>query len=99
MRLRIAIVLLALVVLPAIAFAVAKSHPASSAVSPGTAYVTTVKTKPGDTLQMDVNEWLRKHPYDHCEFQQRTAICATSDPNRIVVFTTTLDSLTIVPSS
>jgi hypothetical protein len=98
-RLRIAIVVLALIVVPAIAFAVAKSHPASPAVSPGTAYVTTIKTKPGDTTQSDANEWLRKHPDDHCEFQQSTAICTTNDPNRIVVFTTTLDSLTTVPSS
>jgi hypothetical protein len=82
-RLRIALIVLALVVLPGIAFAVARDHRATTSVHgwtayAGTAYVTPASVESNGTLKDNITLWLRRHPDGRCDVQRQAAICATA---------------------
>ena len=86
-RLRIALIVLALVVVPAVVFAVAKNHPASHPFVGWTAYVANApnggdaKTKTEKAaLQTAVAEWETNHPGGSCTISDpASANCTTAD--------------------
>jgi len=86
-RLRIALIVLALVVVPAVVFAVAKNHPASPSMVGWTAYVSHTPSS-GDVkanaekkaLQTAVAEWESNHSGGSCTITgPASAYCATAD--------------------
>jgi hypothetical protein len=87
--LRIALIVLALVVAPAVGFAVAESSSNPKPIaSPGTAYLTVTKVPSGD-VKANVATYLRRHHADSCHIQGSGAICATGNPDQVVVIVAT----------
>ena len=76
MRVRIGLVVLALVAIPATVFAVGKSHPNHDFARPGAAYVTPALTASEKSIRSQVVEWVRRHPDAGCQVQNDTAICS-----------------------
>ena len=107
MRLRIALIVLALVVLPALAFAVAENHPASHPVVGWTAYVPptpsagVVNTEAEKAaIQADVAKWETNHPGGSCTISYPDAArCETTDglPADLVAVDTTTITTTSAP--
>jgi hypothetical protein len=88
-RLRIALIVLALVVAPVVVFAVAESSSSPKRIaSPGTAYLTVTKVPSGD-VNANVATYLRHHPADSCHIKGSGAICATANPDQVVVIVAT----------
>ena len=89
MRLRIALIVLALVVAPAVVFAVAESSSSPKRIaSPGAAYLTVTKVPSGD-VSANVANYLRHHPADSCHIKGIGAICSTGNPDQVVVIVAT----------
>ncbi len=87
--LRIALIVLALVVAPAVAFAVAASSSSPKRIaSPGTAYLTVTKVPSGD-VSANVANYLRHHPANSCHVKGSGAICSTGNPDQVVVIVAT----------
>ena len=107
MRLRIALIVLALVVLPALAFAVAENHPASHPVVGWTAYVAPtpsvglVNTEAEKAaIRADVAKWETNHPGGSCTISYPNAArCETTDglPADLVAVDETNVTITSAP--
>jgi hypothetical protein len=106
-RVRITLIVLALVVLPAVAFAVASNHPASHPFVGWTAYVAptpsagVVNTEAEKAaIQADVAKWETKHPGGSCTISYPdTARCETADglPADLVALVATTVTTTSAP--
>jgi hypothetical protein len=106
-RLRITLIILALVVLPAVAFAVARNHPASHPFAGWTAYVApTPSAGVVNTLaekaaiQADVAKWETNHPGGSCTISYPNAArCETADglPADLVAVASTTVTTTGAP--
>ena len=107
MRQPIALIVLALVVLPALAFAVAENHPASHPGVGWTAYVAptpsagVVNTEAEKAaIQADVAKWETNHPGGSCTISYPDAArCETTDglPADLVAVVTTTITTTSAP--
>jgi hypothetical protein len=88
-RLRIALIVLALVVAPVVVFAAAESSSSPKRIaSPGAAYLTVTKVPSGD-VSANVANYLRHHPADSCHIKGNGAICSTANPDQVVVIVAT----------
>jgi hypothetical protein len=103
-RLRIALIVLALVVAPAVAFAVSKNHPAQAPVVGWTAYVApassggAANTKAEQAaIRTDVANWETSHPGGSCTISDPdSAQCQTADG--LPVDFVAIVSTTVTPS-
>lgn len=87
--LRIALIVLALVVAPVVVFAVAESSSSPKRIgSSGAAYLTVTKV-PSGGVSANVANYLRHHPADSCHIKGSGAICATGNPDQVVVIVAT----------
>ena len=82
-----ALIVLALVVTPAIVFAVTQSsgsHDPIGSLSPGTEYINVAKV-PGGDISARVANYQHRHPADACYIQGNGAICATANNDQVVL--------------